>query len=63
MHPHRVYGSFTMESIVATAFGRFVNLQKGEGDKLTDAAGKMFASIQENQLLSLLHVVFILRKC
>ena len=47
---------------MATAFGRFVNLQKGEGDELTDAAGKMFASIQENQLLSIPTVEFVLCK-
>ena len=33
----RVYSSFTLESIIATAFGRQINLQKGESDDLTKA--------------------------
>ena len=33
----RVYSSFTLESIIATAFGRQINLQSGESDNLTRA--------------------------
>ena len=33
----RVYSSFTLESIIATAFGRQINLQRGESDDLTRA--------------------------
>ena len=33
----RVFSSFTLESIIATAFGRQVNLQRGESDDLTKA--------------------------
>ena len=47
---------------MAIAFGRFVNLQKGEGDELTKAAGKLFTSIQENQTLSIPTFVFIMCK-
>ena len=34
---YRVYSSFTLESIIATAFGRQINLQRGESDDLTRA--------------------------
>ena len=53
MHLYRVYGSFTMETILATAFGRVINLQRGEGDKLTVAAAVLFSGAQENQVFTL----------
>ena len=31
-----------METIVATAFGRVVDIQRGEHDELTDAAAEIF---------------------
>ena len=34
---NRVYTSFTLETIIATAFGRQINLQRGESDDLTRA--------------------------
>ncbi len=37
-----------METILATAFGRVVNLQRGEGDQLTDTAIALFASTQHS---------------
>ena len=60
---HRVYCSFTMETIVAIAFGRFINVQKGEQDKLSEAAGKIFTGAQEGQNFSIQTLEFILRKC
>lgn len=42
----RIYGQFTMETILATAFGRVVNIQRGEADKLADAANVLFAGSQ-----------------
>jgi hypothetical protein len=32
-----VYSPFTLEVIIATAFGRQINLQRGESDDLTKA--------------------------
>jgi hypothetical protein len=32
-----IFGLFTMETILATSFGRQVNLFKGEGNELTQA--------------------------
>ena len=31
-----------METLIATLFGQYVNLQRGEADKLTDAANTVF---------------------
>lgn len=38
----RLYGRFTLETILAVAFGRQVGVQRGEADDLTDAAMKVF---------------------
>ena len=32
-----MYSSFTLEAIVATAFGRQINLQRGESDEFSKA--------------------------
>ena len=55
MSYYRVYSCFTLEAIVATAFGRQVNLQRGESDefsKAMDTAMKGFSGGQfENFIL------------
>ena len=43
----RTFGSFTMETILAIAFGRVVNLQKGEADELTLAAQGIFRNAEK----------------
>ena len=40
----RIYGEFTMESILAAAFGRVINIQRGEADEVTEAAKGIFAA-------------------
>ena len=40
----RIYGEFTMESILAAAFGRVINIQRGEADEVTEAAKGVFAA-------------------
>lgn len=40
--PYRFYGAFTLESILAAAFGRVINLQRGEADEVTEAAKGVF---------------------
>ena len=40
----RIYVSFTMESILAAAFGRAVDMQRGEADEVTEAAREVFDS-------------------
>ena len=38
VHTHRVYGAYTMEVIIATTFGRAIEIQKGQSNQLTEAA-------------------------
>ena len=47
---YRVFGSFTMETILATAFGRQMNLQRGESDELSEAVGTLVGSFSEGQI-------------
>ncbi len=42
-----------METILATAFGRVIAVQKGEANSLTKAASAMFKSIGNRLLLIL----------
>ena len=49
---YREYGLFTMEALIATAFGRYVNLQRGEADQLTDDAKEIFHATHEQAALS-----------
>ena len=52
MYSFREYGYFTMESLIATAFGRYVNLQRGEADTITEDVRRVFTSAQEGAALS-----------
>ena len=61
-YTYRVYGSFMMETILAIAFGRVINLQRGEADQLTEAIHKLFTGLQEGQTLSRDTLVFIVGK-
>ena len=47
---------------MAIAFGRYINVQNGEQDELTEAAGKIFRTAQEDRILSLQMSEFILCK-
>ena len=47
---YRTFGSFTMETILAIAFGRVVNLQKGEADELTLAAQGIFRESEKGTM-------------
>ena len=46
----RVYGSFTMETILATAFGRRVNVQRGESDELSKAMELLLGGFTDGQV-------------
>ena len=37
-----------MESILATAFGRVIDVQKGESNAITEAAATFFGSVKED---------------
>ena len=47
---YRVFGCFTLESILATAFGRRVDLQKGESDEFTKAMNHLVASFGNGEV-------------
>ena len=40
-----------METLIATAFGRYVDVQRGEADQLTDAAKMLFRVNEEGATL------------
>ena len=52
----RLYRSFTLETLLATAFGRRVEVQRGEADELTNAAKYIFSKNEEGTT-TLLQVV------
>ena len=54
-----MYGAFTLESILAAAFGRVINLQRGEADEVTKAAKGVFDGGRNRFMLL---VVFIICK-
>ena len=41
-----------METILATAFGRIIDVQRGESDELTKAANERFRQMDEGRLTS-----------
>ena len=47
---YRVYGSFTLEIILATAFGRKVDLQRGESDDLSKAMDTLVGGFSDGQV-------------
>ena len=49
-----------METILATAFGRVINLQRGEANQLTQAAAVVFGGVQEDQSFPLYAITVIL---
>lgn len=49
----RLYGRFTMETILATAFGRTVNVQRGESDQIVEAAYYIFRLSEEGSSFSI----------
>ena len=51
-----------METILATAFGRVINIQKGESNQLTEAAASIFSAAHENKKTSLVFILMLLSK-
>lgn len=56
----RLYRLFAMEVILATAFGRAIDIQRGESDDLTEIAYTISQSMGEGQLTSreMLYLIF-----
>ena len=49
-----------METIFATAFGRIIQLQRGESDSLAESAAALISDTNEKNKYSKEHVVMIL---
>ena len=46
---NRVFTAFALEAILATAFGRRVDLQKGESDEITRAMNNLMGTFSDGQ--------------
>ena len=46
---HRVYGSYALEAILATAFGRRVDIQRGESDSFSKAMDAISGGFNDGQ--------------
>ena len=57
MFVYRLYTHFTLEAILATAFGRRVDIQKGESDEFTKAMDRLFEGLSDGQSEQLFMVV------
>ena len=42
-----MYSNFTLEGILATAFGRWVDIQKGESDEFSKAMDMLFGGFSD----------------
>lgn len=49
-----------MEGIIATAFGRVVEIQKDQSDPLTEAAAKIFAMSSDADKASFIYLILLL---
>ena len=49
---HDAFGKLTIEAVVAAAFGRIIDIQRGESDELVNAAKEIFAITSEGQAFS-----------
>ena len=46
---YHLFGNLTMETIIAAAFGRIIDIQRGESDELVEAAKAVFSETSEGQ--------------
>ena len=54
---YRIYGRFTMETILAIAFGRIVEIQKGDSDEIVEVAREIFQSSDEKNSVSIAIII------
>ena len=52
-----------METILATAFGRVVDIQRGESDDMTAAANNQFRQLEEGKATSAEFLLVLMSKC
>ena len=46
---YRVYSNFTLETILATAFGRMIDLQRGESDQFSKSMELLVSGFSDGQ--------------
>ena len=56
----QIFSCFTMETIMATAFGRVVDVQRGEADIMTDAVKSLLKWFNGNTMQ---FGLFLISKC
>ena len=49
MTVYRVYSNFTLETILATAFGRMIDLQRGESDQFSKSMELLVSGFSDGQ--------------
>ena len=59
---YRIFGAFTMESILSTAFGRVIDVQNGKSNVMTEAAVVVFSATQENRITSRENLTLLISK-
>ena len=58
-NPPRMFGAFTLDSILSTAFGRITDVQSGKEDRLSNAVAKVFSLTRENEAIHPLRFIAI----
>ena len=59
---YRLYLKFTMETLLATAFGRYIDVQNGEANTVLDAAIEVIKFLQEHKSIGIPEISLILCK-
>ena len=57
--PPRMFGAFTLDSILSTAFGRITDVQSGKEDRLSNAVAKVFSLTRDSEAIHPLRMVAI----
>ena len=52
LYSYRVFNSLTLEVVLASAFGRSIDIQRGKADELTEVVKGYVSLFQEGQQLS-----------
>ncbi len=52
-----------METMLATAFGQAIEIQKGQSNQLTEAASVISGAVQEHKMFSKPFMIMLLSKC
>ena len=55
--PNRFYSTFTLETILAVAFGRVVDVQRGRADELKSTALKACDLKQDKMVMACIHLL------